>query len=138
MDDHDPYKLFTASYLLSSFAGLAALLRSGAPLSWRLGVSAFLNSGLFGVAVAMLWCELYGDVKYPWFVLSISILAGLGGTSLLDFVFQVIRESIKNYGDRFEKSLPVAPHREEPAAPTPAPTPTPAPPPDNPPPGPTK
>jgi len=111
MHDRDPYTLFTASYLLSSFAGLAALLRSGIPLSWRLVTSAFLNSGLLGVAVAMIWTELYGDVKYPWFMLGVSILAGLGGTSLVDFVFQLIREGLRAYAERLQKSLPTLPEK---------------------------
>jgi hypothetical protein len=109
MHERDPYTLFTASYLLSSFAGLAALLRSGVPLSWRLVTSAFLNSGLFGVAVAMLWCELYDEVKYPWFMLGVSILAGLGGTSLVDFAFQLTREGLKVYAERLQSSIPVIP-----------------------------
>jgi hypothetical protein len=122
MSARDPYTLFTASYLLSSFAGLAALLRSGLPLSWRLVASAFLNSGLFGVAVAMIWCELYGEIKYPWFMLGVSILAGLGGTSLVDFAFQCFRESLRAYAERLQQSLPVAPGRtktpESPQGPT--------------------
>lgn len=117
MQERDPYTLFTMSYLLSSFAGLAALLRSGIPLSWRLVISAFLNSGLFGVAVAMIWTELYGEIKYPWFMLGVSILAGLGGTSLVDFAFQLIRESLRTYAQRLEKSVPVIPERQKPPDP---------------------
>lgn len=127
MDEKNPYHIFGLAWGLSSFAGLAALLRSGQPLSKRLIASAILNSGLFGLAVAMIWRELYGETRYPWFMLGVSLLAGLGGNSLLDFAIQAIQSGLKIYADRVGQAAPMPTVPMVPQIPPPVDTPTPPP-----------
>jgi len=107
MQDNDPYTLFGVTFGISSIAGLAALLRSKQELTQRLVISAFLNAGLFGTGVAMVWYECYGGKAHPWFVMGISLLAGLGGTTLLDFCLQGAGVLIQNYSQRLGNALPV-------------------------------
>lgn len=97
MDERDPITLFSIAFGLSSVAGLAALLRNGRALTWRLILSAALNSGLFGIGVAMIWYNYYGGAQHPWFMLGVSLLAGLGGASLIDLCYTCVQNGIKNY-----------------------------------------
>lgn len=98
--EQDPLRLFGLSFGISSVAGLAALLRSRQKLTTRYILSACLNSGCFGAGVAMIWYEWYGGAQYPWFMLGVSLLAGLGGTSLMDFVFETVREVLRAYAQQ--------------------------------------
>lgn len=97
MNERDPVTLFSIAFGLSSVAGLASILRNGKQITWRMCVSATLNSGLFGMGVAMLWYHFYGGSAYPWFMLGVSLLAGLGGASLVDFFYQVVQDGFRNY-----------------------------------------
>jgi hypothetical protein len=112
MNDLDPYKLFSYIFGVSSVSGLAALLRSGQALTFRAVLSAFLNSGLFGVGIAMVWTHLYG-MQYPWFMVGVSLLAGLGGISLMDFAYTVLMDLAKNYASRAAESLPLPEHTQK-------------------------
>lgn len=117
MQDQNPYSLFGLTFGISSVAGLAALLRSKQQLNPRLVISAFLNAGLFGTGVAMVWYENYGGKSHPWFMMGISLLAGLGGTTLLDFCLQAANEGLKNYARRLSEAAPVPQHSDTPAEP---------------------
>jgi hypothetical protein len=78
---------------VASLAGLASLLRSERDLNWRSVASAMINSGLFGTSIAM-----FGYNKWDiWLLLSLSILSGLGGNALVDFVIDLIKLWAKKY-----------------------------------------
>lgn len=83
-------QVFLSCFGISSFAGLAALLRSGKPLTWRSSIAAFLYSGMFGLVVGLLWYQYFGGKDNVYFLIGVSGLAGLGGMSLLDFAVQGI------------------------------------------------
>lgn len=90
MTEHTtPWGVFLSAASLSSFAGLASLLRSGAKLTVGTVFSAALNSGLLGLGIALLWYTKYQDNIY--FLIGVCVLAGLGGTSMLDFVIAAFR-----------------------------------------------
>ncbi len=92
MDEHfRPIEAFASVFGISSFAGLAALLRSGKQLTWRAVASAMLNSGLLGLGIAMLWFKYYDGAQNIWFLFGVSLLAGLGGTVMVDFVLQLFK-----------------------------------------------
>lgn len=93
MNRLDLVRLFLAIFGISSLAGLAALLRSGRDLTLRSVASSLLNSGLLGTAIGMFWYHYYPANIV--FVFVVSILAGLGGMSLLDFLLMVIRKGLK-------------------------------------------
>jgi len=88
----DPPTVFGATFTISSLAGLAQLLRSGKELSRRSIISAMLNSGIFGLVIALVWWEKYAvEPNGVWFLMGVSLMAGLGGVTLLDFVIEMIR-----------------------------------------------
>lgn len=102
----DPIWLFIATFLMSSFAGLASLLRSGKNISTRSATSAMLNSGLLGLAFSLIWYKYY-FIDNIYFLVGISLLAGLGGNTIIDFVLEVLRNGgivislkSKNKGDK--------------------------------------
>lgn len=92
MDDPriDPIKVFIAAAAISSVGSLAAILRSNKPLTWRSVTAAMLYSGIVGMLIAMAGYNYFG-VENLYFLLSVSGLAGIGGTTVLDFVVQAIR-----------------------------------------------
>jgi len=83
--------LFGGIFLIASVGGLAALLRSGQALSKRLVISAFLNSGLMGLVIALILWENFNGQK-PHLIIGVSVLAGLGGMTTFDLVLQWIRK----------------------------------------------
>ena len=81
--------LFSA-FGISSFAGLASLLRSDKEITVRMVVSAMLNSGILGLVIALLWYNYYEGKGNIYFLLGVSGLAGIGGMSMLDFVVETL------------------------------------------------
>lgn len=88
------WMLFFGIFLFSSVGGLASLLREGETLTARQVLSAALNSGLAGMACALiLWKRFHGEDLH--LLLGISVLAGFGGTTLLDFLVQIAKERVR-------------------------------------------
>lgn len=90
-DRFDPIRVLIASFAISSFGGLAALLRSHSKLSWRSVFSALLYSGLMGLIIALLWYNYFNGAGNIYFLLGVSGLAGIGGTTVVDFIVQVAK-----------------------------------------------
>jgi hypothetical protein len=91
-DQLDPLRVFLSSFGVSSFAGLAALLRSGKPISPLSVFSAMLNTGLVGLAIALIWYQQFrGSDANVYFLIGVCVLAGLGGTTAIDFIVQVCK-----------------------------------------------
>jgi hypothetical protein len=86
----DALSTFLACFALASFAGLAQLLRSGRPLGWRSVSSAILYSGIMGLLIGLFWWSQCGGDANPYFTIAVSGLAGIGGTSVLDFFLQIL------------------------------------------------
>ena len=74
----------------SSVGGIAYHLWFGRPIAFRQWVGAALLSGFCGV-LTYLW--LFEDVSSQLKLIAVSLLAGIGGTSLLDLA--VIQISMK-------------------------------------------
>ncbi len=83
--------VFASAFLVSAFAGLAALLRSGHKLCVVKIVSSLLNSGLLGLGISLLWYTKFQDNLY--FLVGMCVLAGLGGMTTVDFVVMLYRKS---------------------------------------------
>lgn len=92
MERVNPIAVFFSAFGVASFAGLAALLRAGKQVNAVSVISALLNSGFLGLAIALLWYTKFQDNIY--FLIGICVLAGLGGATLVDFAV----EAIKNGG----------------------------------------
>jgi len=119
--EFDPYKLFWSAFGIASFAGLAALLRSGKRVTITAVMSAMLNTGLMGLAIALLWYTKFADEKNLYFLIGVCLLAGLGGTTLMDFVFHLCKKggfSIVIKQDDDPPALPESNDRSKPAQPT--------------------
>tara|TARA_Y100000593_G_scaffold6755_1_gene12822 strand:- start:954 stop:1289 length:336 start_codon:yes stop_codon:yes gene_type:complete len=69
-----------------SIAGVAALLRTNEPLDRRAFWAAVLNSGMFSIAAGIGIVWNYGEQHFLLAV-TLSILSGLGGNALIDFMF---------------------------------------------------
>ena len=87
--------LFT-SFFVSSLAGLAALLRGGKKLSYRTVFSSVLNSGLAGLAFALLWYAKFEDNIY--YLVGLCILAGFGGHTVIDFMVVAFQRAFTGNG----------------------------------------
>lgn len=112
--DFEPFKVLGSAFGISSFAGLAALLRSGKKLTWLAVFTAMLNAGIIGIAICLLWYTKYRSEDNIYFLIGVCALAGLGGTTVLDFVIQLCKKGglsivIKPSP---EEDLPIG-HKEE-------------------------
>jgi hypothetical protein len=76
VDRLNPIYVFVSAFGVSSFAGLAALLRGGKQVTIIAVLSAVLNSGLLGLAIALVWYNKFQDNVY--FLIGIQI----GGLSV--------------------------------------------------------
>ena len=83
---------------LGSLAGIAAQLRSAEPLTKRSFFSALINSAMFSIAIGYFIIWKYGETNYLLAIV-LSILSGLGGTSLVDFAFGLAKMYFKRRVD---------------------------------------
>lgn len=90
MTDLSPLGVFAAAFLLSGFAGLAALLRLGRAVTWWAALTYFLNCGLLGLGLGLLWYAQFRDNVYA--LVGLCVLAGLGGMATLEVVVGKIRK----------------------------------------------
>ena len=90
--DFDPLKVFYVAGSLSSFAGLAELLRSGRPLTPRAIIAAILNSGLIGLSIGLLWYHYFLGQGNIYFLIGVCVLAGLGGSTAIDFMLAAFKK----------------------------------------------
>jgi hypothetical protein len=97
----DPLWLLVILGPIGSIAGVAALLRSQSKLDRRAFFAALLNSGLLAVVVACGLFHYYGT-QVVWLVISVSILSGLGGIALLDFILALARSVLTAWAGRYK------------------------------------
>lgn len=90
-DKLGPLTVLLSAFTISSLGGLAALLRGQKELNWRIIVSAILYSGMMGLIIALLWYTYFDGKGNIYFLLGVSGLAGMGGTTFVDFLIQVIK-----------------------------------------------
>lgn len=90
MSFQEPWEVFAACFGVSSVSGLAALLRSGQPLTVRSVISAFLYSGMSGLVIGLLWYNVFSTRTNVFFLIGVSGLAGIGSVSIIDFITQLI------------------------------------------------
>lgn len=90
-NQYQALKVFLAAFSISSVGGLAALLRSKQQISMRKAISATLYSGMIGLTIALLWYNYFDGQDHLYFLLGVSCLAGVGGTTVLDFIIQMLK-----------------------------------------------
>lgn len=77
--------IFVLIFAGGSVGGLAALLRSNKDLTPRNVFGATLNSGMIALVIAMVWWKKHQSTDNIYFLVGVSILAGLGGATTWDF-----------------------------------------------------
>lgn len=90
-DEHlHALSVFLSAFGASSFAGLATLLRFARRISRLSVVSAMLNSGFLGLAIALIWYQNYRDAQNAYGLLGICVIAGMGGSTLTDLLISLL------------------------------------------------
>lgn len=89
---NDPWVIGLLAFFGASFAGLATQLKAGKTLTGRSVSAAMLNSGLIGTIIALVGYKSFID-NLPYLI-GLSILAGIGGSTVLDFVLTIIKRKI--------------------------------------------
>jgi len=82
--------VFFSAFGAASFAGLATLLRFARKLSKLAVVSAMLNAGFLGLAIALIWYQNYRNAENIYGLIGICVIAGMGGSTLTDLVISVL------------------------------------------------
>jgi len=91
LDEH--HILFSLIFAGGSIGGLSALLRSNKRLTLRSVTSAMLNSGIMSLVISLIWWNNYRETNL-YFLVGVSILAGLGGATTLDFAVLYVRKRL--------------------------------------------
>jgi hypothetical protein len=90
-DEHiHALSVFASAFGASSFAGLATLLRFAKKVSKLTVVSAMLNAGFLGLAIALLWYQNYRQAENVYGLIGICVLAGMGGSTLTDLALSLL------------------------------------------------
>lgn len=82
--------VFISAFGAAGFAGLATLLRFAKKLSKLAVVSAMLNAGFLGLAIALLWYQNYRKAENVYGLIGICVLAGMGGSTLTDLAISLL------------------------------------------------
>lgn len=97
-DKVDPLRMLLVAFGLASFGGVAALLRSNQVITLRSFLSACTYSGLAGLVVSLLWFRYFDDEGNIYFLLGVAALAGVGGSTVLDFLLQSLLRTLRAGG----------------------------------------
>lgn len=89
----DPLWVFLWCFSVAAVAGLAQLLHSGQPLTVRSVLSATLHSGMSGMIVGLLWFNFF-TTENIYFLVGLSGLAGIAGSSAIEFLCQLVAGNI--------------------------------------------
>jgi hypothetical protein len=82
--------VFAAAFGLAAFAGLATFLRFAKKVSKLSVLSAMLNAGFMGLAIALIWYQNYRDAQNIYGLIGICVVAGMGGGTLTDILISVL------------------------------------------------
>lgn len=82
--------VFGSAFGAAAFAGLATLLRFAKKLSKLAVVSAMLNAGFLGLAIALIWYQNYRKAENVYGLIGICVLAGMGGSTLTDLAISLL------------------------------------------------
>ena len=82
--------VFVSAFGAASFAGLATLLRFAKKLSKLSVVSAMLNAGFLGLAIALIWYQNYRKAENVYGLIGICVMAGMGGSTLTDLLISIL------------------------------------------------
>lgn len=84
-----PYLLFATAFSVSAVGGLAALLRSGRPISRKSVATYTLNAGVVGLGISLVWYHRFRDELE--LLVGLCVVAGLAGMRSVDALLEVGR-----------------------------------------------
>lgn len=82
--------VFASAFGVAAFAGLATLLRFARKFSKLSVISAMMNAGFMGLAIALIWYQNYRKAENVYGLLGICVLAGMGGSTLTDLLISLL------------------------------------------------
>ena len=82
--------VFGSAFGASAFAGLATFLRFAKKLSKLAVVSAMLNAGFLGLAIALIWYQNFRKAENVYGLIGVCVLAGMGGSTLTDLALSLL------------------------------------------------
>ena len=82
--------VFASAFGVAAFAGLATLLRFARKISKLAVVSAMMNAGFLGLAIALLWYRHYEQARNIHGLIGVCVLAGMGGSTLTDLLISLL------------------------------------------------
>lgn len=89
-DATHPIWVFFSAFGVSAFAGLATFLRFSRKMSRLSCVSAMLNAGCLGLAIALIWYQHFRKSENVYGLIGICVLAGMGGSTVTDILWSVL------------------------------------------------
>lgn len=90
-DEHfHALSVFLSAFGSASFAGLATLLRFAKKISKLAIMSAMLNAGFLGLAIALIWYQNYRKAENIYGLIGICVLAGMGGSTITDLLISIL------------------------------------------------
>lgn len=98
---HNPIFMWLLAVAGASFAGLAALLKSGEKITLRAFAAASLNSGVAGSVIFFLGYGRFADDTT--FLVGVSILGGVGGATTLSFGLELAKTVLRAVAGRYAK-----------------------------------
>ena len=101
-DDLSPVQVFISCFTIASLAGFFTHLRGSKPLRLREVLSVTFYTGLFGLVIGLMWHNYFAPGNL-YFLIGISGLAGLGGTTMLNTIIKAVQKMTFNLpGDKDE------------------------------------
>lgn len=91
--DNEPFNalaVLLSAFGASAFAGAATLLRFAKKISKLAVISAMLNAGFLGLAIALIWYQNYRKAENVYGLIGICVLAGMGGSTLTDLFISIL------------------------------------------------
>lgn len=82
--------VFASAFGVSACAGLATMLRFSRKISRLAVVSAMLNAGFMGLAIALIWYQNYRKAENVHGLIGICVLAGMGGSTITDLLISLL------------------------------------------------
>jgi hypothetical protein len=82
--------VISSAFGVAAFAGVATLLRFAKKISKLAVISAMLNSGFLGLAIALIWYQNYRQAENIFGLIGICVLAGMGGSTVTDLLISLL------------------------------------------------
>lgn len=94
-DDLTPLSVFISCFSIAALCGFFTHLRSGAPLLAREVIAVTFYSGFIGLVIGLMWFRYFSPGNL-YFLIGVSGLAGLGGTTMSAAIIKRLQKAAFN------------------------------------------